>query len=416
MASRLEQMDALVKELSCQDDPDHFIRVFARRSDLLFPCDGMITLTRRDLEPPLYRITRSWRWRETFDPWLEPHRLPVFDRGLLGELLDAGKPRVIPHLEVAPDDPAREHFEGMQSLACAPGYERGETISLVVALCRRADVFTPADLETLLVNANLLSRAVNNLRLARQLQEAYGKLDAEMEEVARLQRHFLPATLPRIDGLEIAVSYVTSSRAGGDYYNVLPLPEGRWGLFLADVSGHGTPAAVVTAMLHTLLSTYPGPPLPPAAVLAHLNRHLLALAPEGMFVTAFYGIYDPATRVLRYANAGHPPPHLRRRHDVLVSVGGTPGLPLGVLSTEQWREAEIRLLPGEALLLYTDGLLEGTNERGEPFGEQRLDDAMRLAPLRAAPLVAHVERLYRDFCNGRADQDDRTLLAAVAVP
>src|SRR5712692_9973526 len=88
--SRLEQINALVKEMSHQDDPDRLVRAFARQSDLFYPRAGIVTATCRDLEAPCYRITRSWRWQEAINPWTEAHRLPVLDRGLLGELLYAG--------------------------------------------------------------------------------------------------------------------------------------------------------------------------------------------------------------------------------------------------------------------------------------------------------------------------------------
>ncbi len=156
--------------------------------------------------------------------------------------------------------------------------------------------------------------------------------------------------------------------------------------------------------------------MPPARVLAHVNRHLLAVAPEGMFATAFYGVYDPYYRRLRYATAGHPPPRLRRSRVAVAEVEGDAGLPLGIAEDEAWREREIMIKPGEALLLYTDGILEGTNEAGEPFGRARLDDALRLGPLRAQALVEHIDRHYRSFCSSGPALDDRTLLIAVAVP
>jgi len=184
---------------------------------------------------------------------------------------------------------------------------------------------------------------------------------------------------------------------------------------VADVSGHGTPAAVVMAMMHTLLHAFPGPPLPPVHVLAHINRHLIALAPEGMFATALYGIYDPYYRRFRYASAGHPSPRLRSGN-LIHALEAPAGLPLAILPEDSWSEREILLTPGDILLLFTDGVVEGANAVGEPFGLARLDDAFRLGPKRAVPLVQHIERHYRDFCQGAADMDDRTLLAAVAVP
>jgi sigma-B regulation protein RsbU (phosphoserine phosphatase) len=409
-------MNALVKELSIQDDPDRLVRVFGLQANMFEPRDGLVTVSHRELEAPWYRITRSWLWPEEINPWTEAHRLPLFNRGLLGELLYAGNPAILNHLQVSPDDPGREHLQGMGSLACAPSYEHGKPLNMVVVLRREPNSFQREDLEQLLLNTNLLGRAVSSLLLNHRLQDAYQALDREKDQVGRMQRHLLPTELPRIDGLELASSYHICSRAGGDYYDVLPAPEEQWGFFVADVSGHGTPAAVVMAMIHTLLHAFPGPPMPAVHVLSHINRHLLAVAPEGMFATAFYGIYDPVYRRLRYASAGHPAPLLRRGQGSIRTLEGTAGLPLGVMNEDTWTEREVILQPGDALLLYTDGILEGANSAGEPFGLRRLDQALRLAPARARPLVEHLERHYKAFCNGSPEMDDRTLLAAVAVP
>jgi sigma-B regulation protein RsbU (phosphoserine phosphatase) len=413
---RLQRIEALVRELSIQDEPERLVHIFSRQSDLVWQRDGFITVSRRELEEPWYRITRSSRWRETINPWTEIDRLPLLDRGLLGELLYEGKPVILNRLKVPANDPAREHLEGMGALACAPGYDRGKPVTLIVLLRREPDSFRPEELETLLLNANLLSRAVMHLLLMKQLQEVNRALDHEKDQVGRMQRHLLPTRLPQIEGLELGASYFTCSRAGGDYYDVIELPEEQYGLLMADVSGHGTPAAVVMAMMHTLLHAFPGPPMPPAHVLSHINRHLLAVAPEGMFATAFYGIYDPVYRRLRYASAGHPAPRLRNGAGRMRDVEQTSGLPLGVAEEDSWQEREVILVPGDVLLLYTDGILEGTNPAGEPFGLARLDDALCLGPPRAGPLVQHIERFYKDFCHGAPDMDDRTLLAAVAVP
>jgi sigma-B regulation protein RsbU (phosphoserine phosphatase) len=414
--NRLQRINDLVKEMSFQDDPDHLVRIYNQQSDLLLRRDGIVTVTCRDLAEPLYRITRSWRWPDTVNPWTEAHRLPVFDQGFLGELLYGGKVLLDNRLQIPAADPAWEHLEGMGAMICAPGYDHGRPMHSVLLLRREPDSFTPADLETLLLHANLLGRVASNLLLTQQLQEAYRRLDQEMQQVGRMQMHLLPAELPQIEGLDLGALYIPCQQAGGDYYDVLPLPDDHWGLFLADVSGHGTPAAVVMAMMHTLLHSYPGPPMPPGRILTHLNNHLLAVVPEGMFATAFYGVYNARKRSLRYASAGHPHPRLRGGSGHVGPIEAAGGLPLAVLPDQAFREQEITLRPGDALVLYTDGILEGMNAAGEYFGTGRLDDALALGPRRAGPLVRHLERRFKDFCNGLPDMDDRTVVAAVGVP
>src|SRR5260370_9660196 len=110
---RLQRIEALVRELSIQDEPERLVHIFSRQSDLVWQRDGFITVSRRELEEPWYRITRSSRWRETINPWTEIDRLPLLDRGLLGELLYEGKPVILNRLKVPANDPARDHLEGM---------------------------------------------------------------------------------------------------------------------------------------------------------------------------------------------------------------------------------------------------------------------------------------------------------------
>jgi sigma-B regulation protein RsbU (phosphoserine phosphatase) len=122
-----------------------------------------------------------------------------------------------------------------------------------------------------------------------------------------------------------------------------------------------------------------------------------------MFATAFAGVYEAAARRLVYSLAGHPLPLLRRRNRGVSELDRTPGLPLGILERDDWAEKEVQLWPGDALLLFTDGLVEGTNKAGEMFGAERLLEAMRLGPVRARRLAQHVEWHFKHF---RGDAPD----------
>ncbi len=197
--------------------------------------------------------------------------------------------------------------------------------------------------------ANLFGRATHNLVLRAEAEKAYKEVDRELRMVADIQQSLLPAQLPRIPTLDLAVYYQTARLAGGDYYDFFPLPEGRWGILIADVSGHGSPAAVVMAVTHSIAHNYPGPPTPPGNMLAFLNKKLAMRQGSGTvsFVTAFYGVYDPATRSLSYSSAGHNPPCLHRAADRrIIELDQAQSLPLGINFDEEYCDAEPETRPG----------------------------------------------------------------------
>jgi sigma-B regulation protein RsbU (phosphoserine phosphatase) len=222
----------------------------------------------------------------------------------------------------------------------------------------------------------------------------------------------------------LAASYHTSRQAGGDYYDLFALPDGRWGILIADVSGHGTPAAVVMAITHAISHSFPGPPMPPGALLTYVNQALATryTADSGNFVTAFYGIFDPATRELVYSSAGHNPPRLRRADGGVVGLDGARSIPLGILPVERYSQHSTRLASGEAVLFYTDGISEAWSAAGEMFGTDRLDDLLtrpgsgKGGATPADRLIASVLEGLGEFTKGRAPDDDRTLLALCVGP
>jgi sigma-B regulation protein RsbU (phosphoserine phosphatase) len=249
--------------------------------------------------------------------------------------------------------------------------------------------------------------------LKQELEQAYQALDRELKIVGDIQRSLLPAELPRIETLELAAFYQPARRAGGDYYDFFPLPDGRWGIFIADVSGHGTPAAVLMAVTHCIAHAHPGPPTPPGHLLDYLNHHLATryMRLGATFVTAFYGIYDPARRTLCYASAGHNPPRLKRCADgSLLSLDRASGLPLGLVEDTQYLDCVEQLQPGDQLVLYTDGISEAHSPTNEIFGMERLDGVLETCTIQAKGLLDAVLAAVDQFAAGRAADDDRTLI------
>jgi sigma-B regulation protein RsbU (phosphoserine phosphatase) len=415
---RLALVVESMREMSTQTDPQAMVRAYAEKVRLLQPADRRLGLSRRDLSAPTYRITRSSTWAKPLNPWAEKDRLPLFSGGLLAELIYGDQPRIIDNLLLAPDEPAAEYLAGQRSLLAIPLFDRGVALNMVILMREEPGAFAPEQLPESVWLSNLFGRATHNLVLAEELKKAYDDLDREMRGVGNIQRSLLPAKLPKISGLDLASFYQPSRRAGGDYYDFFLLPEGKWGILIADVSGHGTPAAVMMAITHVIAHNYPGPATPPGQLLRYVNDQLATryTSDAETFVTAFYGIYDPQRKELIYASAGHNPPRLKRCADGSLSVlDGVAGLPLGIFPSQDYPERVCTLQTGDQILFYTDGITEAHNPAGEMFGTARLDRELENCSLQARSLLDAVLHAVEAFTAGHPADDDRTLIVARVV-
>jgi sigma-B regulation protein RsbU (phosphoserine phosphatase) len=412
---RLDIIVEMMKEMSRQTDPQEMSRAYGKRMQKLRPVDRRVSLSRRGLKYPWYRVTRCSLWKEDINPWKQRDRLPLLKGGLFAELLYADEPRVFDEIQVDNDDPAAEYVAGMRSMLAIPMYDQGVALNMIVTMRQETSAFPREQVPEIVWLSNLFGRATHNLVLSEQLKEAYEAVDYELKLVADIQRSLLPKKMPDIPTMSLAAYYQTSQRAGGDYYDFFPLPDGKWGILIADVSGHGTPAAVLMAVTHSLAHSIPDPPTPPGHMLEHVNLHLAAryTVHSDTFVTAFYGIYDPAERSLTYASAGHNPPRLKRCADgTLDLLDGASALPLGIAPELTYSEQTYRFVPGDQLVLYTDGVTEAQNEQGEMFGLSRLDKVLEHCAVGASELLESVLAALNEFTGSQPIHDDRTLLVA----
>ncbi|CAB1066113.1 Serine phosphatase RsbU, regulator of sigma subunit [Olavius sp. associated proteobacterium Delta 1] len=210
-------------------------------------------------------------------------------------------------------------------------------------------------------------------RLKREVESQKDQLEHELEVVSEVQRKLLPKKLPQIDGFKLAAHYETSRYAGGDYYDIIEIPDNRWGFLIADAEGHSAPAAVLMAMTCALFRAYSASPNDPAAVLQYLNQHLCKVA-DPSFMTALYAVYDAGQQTMRIARAGQPLPMIYRSSEKKAFELDSPGVyPLGIEPYNiEIPVTEIQLMPGDRFLVYTDGLSERFNADGETYGEERL--------------------------------------------
>ena len=250
-------------------------------------------------------------------------------------------------------------------------------------------------------------------RLNREVQKQRDQLEHELMVVSELQRELLPEGLPSIRGLKLAVHYETSRYAGGDYYDVIELPDGRCGLLVADSEGHSAPATVMMAMTCALFRSCPDLHDQPDKVLDFINTNLCKVN-KNSFVSALYAVYDSNRRTLRIVRAGHPLPILFR-----PAEGKARQLPcdgvfmMGFDPYDQIPVSEISLEPGDRLLLYTDGVSERFNPDQQPYGEDRLCRQMERPEADGpAAVISGIRQDLEAFSGGRPADDDQTLVMA----
>jgi sigma-B regulation protein RsbU (phosphoserine phosphatase) len=210
-------------------------------------------------------------------------------------------------------------------------------------------------------------------RLQQSLEVANRRFERELLLAGDVQASMLPSELPQLAGWEISAFIQPARETSGDFYDVFQLPGGRLGLLVADVVDKGAAAALLMAISWNVIDTCANEnPDSPQAMFAAANRRMLQRLEGRMFLTAFYGILDPEQGRLLYCNAGHSPPYrIPANGDEMQRLLRT-GPPLGLLDEAGWQKQTLQLQPGDALLLYTDGVTDAERADGTFYGNQRL--------------------------------------------
>jgi phosphoserine phosphatase RsbU/P len=235
----------------------------------------------------------------------------------------------------------------------------------------------------------------------------------ELEIARQIQSSILPREVPRIAGIEIAARYVPMSAVAGDFYDFLIIDEKRLGILIADVTGHGVPAALIASMLKVAFVAQSPHADDPARVLTGLNRALCGKF-DDHFVTAAYVFLDTEKSVMRYAGAGHPPLMVLSRSTGKSRQIEENGLMLGLFPEAAYSANEVHFRVGDRCFLYTDGVVEASNAAREEFGKARLEQFLEKHPDLAADRFAglFLEELagWSGYSNGRRQEDDITLM------
>jgi serine phosphatase RsbU (regulator of sigma subunit) len=300
---------------------------------------------------------------------------------------------------------------GVRSMVAAPLLDPEGCPGMIV-LGSRANVrqFSEDDLELLVSLASVAALRIRNIALAEDAARRRA-MEKELELARTIQMTLLPDSLPAVAGYELRALNVPSRAVSGDLYQVQVRNDGKeCVLLLADVSGKGMAAALLTASLEALAAGPIEVGLPAEEISEKLSRRLHARTSPERYATAFVAVLDPEKHVLRYANAGHNPAILVRADGQCTQLGAT-GIPLGLLPIASYTAEELALGKGDALVIYTDGITEAANPEGEEYGLARLEEVARRH--RNDPVEAFMEGLEQDleaFTRGVPFGDDRTLL------
>ncbi|MFF1569748.1 SpoIIE family protein phosphatase [Streptomyces sp. NPDC058293] len=334
---------------------------------------------------------------------LKLHRL---DESLpLAEAVITQRPRFVTSLRELADafprlGPYLKRLE-LDAAAFLPLVAQARSVGGLALLYRGREEFTAEDRDLCLGLAGIVAQSLQRAIL----------FDGERDFATGLQSTMLPQHIPKFPGVEIAARYHAAGsgrQVGGDWYDVIPLPRRRIGVVVGDVEGHDTQAAAVMGQLRIALRAFAGEGHPPSTVMARASRFLAELDTD-RFATCTYAQVDPATGDVRAIRAGHMEPVLRHTDGRVSTPPVRGGLPLGLATEfeqEEYPETRLDLLPGEAFVLFTDGLVEHPG-RDIAAGVKALTEAVRCGPVQARAIAEHLSERVSQI---RPTADDVALL------
>jgi len=271
-----------------------------------------------------------------------------------------------------------------------------------------SSAFSDLDREVLRSLASEATTVVENARLFAD-SRAKEKLDHELKIATEIQQQLLPKKFPESKAFTVSGINVACQAIGGDYFDVIELASGRYGVVVADVSGKGISAALLASMLQGVFSATAGMDIALEAIAVRVNKYLCERSADDRYATMFYGVIDPTGR-LDYVNAGHPPALVRTSLGQVYPLGSD-NAPVGMFDFAEYRSNRATLQPGDFVVIYSDGISEAHNPRDDMFGENGVRDTLKkFTGQTVEELMVAIRAAVREFTAGAAQSDDMTLL------
>lgn len=330
------------------------------------------------------------------------------DRFKIGEYGIIGHVGLTEQTYYAPDvkiDPYyRVSEESTRSELDIPLKVHGKLIGVFSFQHKDYDAFPESRIQLLEALAGHVATAIENARLFQNERKEKNRMAKELEEARTVQRSLFPNHIPELSGFEISGLCVPCNEVGGDWFDYIPLEDGKLGLVLADISGKGMAAALLMASTRSILRSAAIKYSSPAKVLNELNVVLIEDFPKSRFVTMIYAVLDPNSRTVTFANAGHHPPLISDDSGVRI-LKFESALPLGIKDF-QFSDYQIEITPGSRLLFYSDGISEAMNGSYQEFGTERLINLFAAETSNVHSILDEVGK----FSGDNPATDDITLL------
>ncbi|MGA1861752.1 SpoIIE family protein phosphatase [Deferribacter thermophilus] len=248
------------------------------------------------------------------------------------------------------------------------------------------------------------------LKMNEKLKKAQEVIDEELRQVGEIQASLLPDKLPEINGFDFGAFYTPAEQAGGDYYDCIEMSNNYWGFTVADVSGHGIPAAVIMAITRAIMRSYTYDVISAAEALGMVNEILCDNIYTNDFVTMFYLVMNGVTGECNFASAGHNPLLYFDKSEILVRKVTASGLFLGAFEEVEYEEGSFKMDEGDIAFMYTDGLVEAMNKKDEQYGYDRLiNKIIMFHNEKCDDIIKYIIEDVKEFTEGRPFEDDITI-------
>jgi len=432
---KIAALAKVLREVSSVKDPAEMLKAFGPWIGQRFPRDAFVSISVRDLPAGKYKITRSISHGDnkpqqspSGNPWLDWERLPIYEGGLIGEIIATGEPAVVSGFDLMKDEALFKalgpYASKLNSVTAMPAFDDGEALNWSMSFHERSDWDNLDSFVAGLLDMNMMGTATRNLVFRKQAETLNDQLMEQFEQIAKIQRQLLPDRAPKLEGFTLATSYLTSNIAGGDYFDYFQGEDNRIGIVIADVSGHGPGAATVMAMLRAILHCYRDTLDDPKSVVddiadvaRYCNRKLVQANLNGEFATAFFCVLDPDSGKIQWTRCGHNPPMIRRKDGSIKQLESAGTLPLGITEDIEFVSDSCVMEPGDTLILYTDGITEASaprhlsaGEEHEMFGVDRLKDSLNRCTGKPQCVIDSIHKALYEFTHKLERDDDQTLV------